>query len=90
MTIQELKEKYKDDKEAISVINDLEAKINNDYVNDNIRLKEENEKLRLNNELLYTKIMNGGKKTEEEADTNAPAFKDYSDEIIKSLRNRKK
>ena len=90
MTIQELKEKYKDDKEALNVIIDLEAKANNDYVKDNLKLKEENDKLRLNNELLYNQIMNGGKKTEEEADTNDPVFKDYSDEIVKSLKNRKR
>lgn len=90
MTIQELKEKFKDDADTLKTLNDLEAKVNKDYLKDNIALNEENKKLKLNNELLYNQIMNGGKCKEGEADTNAPAFKDYSDEIIKSLRNRKK
>ena len=86
MTIQELKEKYKDDADTLKTLNDLEAKVNKDYVKDNIALNEENKKLKLNNELLYNQIMNGGKRKEEEADTNATAFKDYSDDIMKVLR----
>lgn len=86
MTIQELKEKYKDDADTLKTLNDLEAKVNKDYVKDNIALNEENKKLKLNNELLYNQIMNGGKRKEEEADTNAPAFKDYTDDIMKVLR----
>ena len=87
MTIQELKEKYKDDAEAIKVINDLEAKLdNNKYLKDNLLLKAENEKLKQNNELLYNQVMNGGGATEEE--NGAPRFKDYSEEIIKALKNK--
>lgn len=86
MTIQEFKEKFKDDKDALQVINDLEAKINFDYVNDNVKLKQENDKLKLNNELLYNQIMNGGKHKESEVDENAPAFNDYTQDILKQLK----
>lgn len=88
MTIQELKDKMKDDAEALKTIEDLEAKINNDYLTDNIALKKENEKLKFNNELLYNQIMNGAGVKEEIKDDN-PVFKDYSNEIIKELRKIK-
>lgn len=88
MTIQEFKEKFKDDKEALSVINDLEAKVNNNkYIQDNLMLKKENEELKQKNELLYNSIMSGAK-TKEEAEE--PRFKDYSNEINEALRNRKR
>lgn len=87
MTIQELKEKYKEDKELLQVVTDLEAKINNNnYLQDNVQLKKENEKLKQDNELLYNQIMNGAKTKEDE---NTPRFQDYSEEIIKSLKNKK-
>ena len=86
MTIQELKAKYKDDAEAISVINDLEAKINNNkYLQDNLLLQKENAELKQQNELLYNSIMNGANKSE---DANAPRFKDYTNEIMDALRNK--
>lgn len=85
MTIQELKEKYKEDKDLLNVINDLEAKTNNNtYLQDNLQLKKENEKLKQDNELLYNQIMNGAK-TKEENET--PRFQDYTDEIVKALKN---
>lgn len=86
MTIQELKEKYKDDKELLLVVEGLEAKANKNYLEDNLKLKEENEKLKQNNELLYNRIMNGAKSKEEE---DTPRFQDYSKEIENALRNRK-
>ena len=88
MTIQELKDKMKDDAEALKVIADLEAKINTDYLTDNIALKKENEKLNFNHELLYNQIMNGAG-VKEESKNESPVFKDYSDEIIKELRKIK-
>lgn len=87
MTIQQLKEKYKDDKETLQVLNDLEAKINTNYLEDNLNLKKENEKLKMQNELLYNQCMNGAQKTEE--DGQAPRFKDYTAEIDAFLRNKK-
>ena len=85
MTIQELKEKYKEDKELLNVINDLEAKTNNNtYLQDNLQLKKENEKLKQDNELLYNQIMNGAKTKE---DNETPRFQDYTDEIVKALKN---
>lgn len=86
MTIQEFKEKYKDDAEALSIINDLEAKINNDrYIQDNLALKKQNEELKQKNELLYNTIMNGNGATEE---TGAGRFKDYTNEIVEALKNK--
>lgn len=84
MTIQEFKEKYKEDKDAMQIINDLEAKANKNYLEDNLKLREENTKLKQNNELLYNQIMNGAGKKEEE---NAPRFQDYSADIVEALRN---
>jgi hypothetical protein len=87
MTIQELKEKYKEDNEAIKVIEDLEAKINFNYIEDNLKLKQENEKLKLNNELLYNQCLNGGKLKEEKQDDN-PRFVDYTNDILDALKNK--
>lgn len=87
MTIDELKAKYKEDAEALQVISELEKKANTNYLQDNIKLKQENEKLKGDNALLYSQLMNGGKT--EDTD-NAPAFKDYSNDIVEALRNRKK
>lgn len=84
MTIQELKEKYKEDKDLIKFIDNQEAMINNNnYLQDNLKLKEENEKLKQNNELLYSKIMNGAKQKE---DDTTPRFQDYSKEIVEAFK----
>ena len=87
MTIQELKEKFKDDKDTLQVLNDLEAKINTNYLEDNLNLKKENEKLKMQNDLLYNQCMNGAQKKEE--DGPAPRFNDYTAEIDAFLRNKK-
>ena len=88
MTIQEFKEKFKDDKDALKVVEDLEAKVNNNnYIQDNIALKKQVEDLTQKNELLYNTIMNGAKHKEEE--NGAPRFKDYSKEIFDVLKNKK-
>lgn len=86
MTIQEFKEKYKEDKDALKIIDDLEARINKNYVEDNLKLTQENQKLKMQNELLYNQCINGAKKTEEE---EQPRFSDYSKEIDAFLRNKK-
>lgn len=85
LTIDELKAKLKEDAEALEVINDMETKINTNYVEDNIKLKKECEKLKSDNLLLYSQLMNRGAKEEKE---DAP-FVDYSEQIEKALRNRK-
>lgn len=84
MTIQEFNEKYKEDKDALQFVSDLEAKAKKNYLEDNLKLQEENTKLKQNNELLYNQIMNGAGKKEEE---NAPRFQDYSEDIVNALRN---
>lgn len=87
MTIQEFKEKYKEDKDALKIIDDLEAKINKNYVEDNLKLTQENQKLKMQNELLYNQCINGAKKTEE--DGQDPRFTDFTKDIEAFLRNKK-
>lgn len=84
MTKEELKAKYKDDADLIKYIDEQDEKVNKDYLRENLKLIEENKKLKADNSLLYSQITNRGA-TEEKAE--AP-FKDYTDEIIKDLRNR--
>ena len=83
MTIQELKDKLKDDSEALSAISELEKKINTNFVEDNIKLKQENEKLKSDNLVLYNQIMNKGATEEDSAPIS---FKDYTEDIIKALK----
>ena len=86
MTREELREKYKNDTDLINYVESLENQVNVDYVKDNLKLKEENEKLKQNNVLLYNQIINGAKRTEETEET--PRFKDYSNEIVEALKNK--
>ena len=86
----ELKEKYRDDKDLIEFVEDLNTKANTNYLEDNIKLKAENEKLKSHNNLLYSQLMNGGKRKEDEEDGAGPRFHDYTNDIVETLRNRKK
>ena len=85
MTIEELKAKQKDDSELIKFIDEQDEKVNKNYLEENIKLIKENNKLKADNSLLFSQLINSKGATEEK--TEAP-FKDYTDEILKDLRNR--
>lgn len=85
MTKEELKAKYKDDNELIKFIDEQDEKVNKNYLEENIKLIKENNKLKADNSLLFSQLINGKGATEDKAE--AP-FKDYTDEILKDLRNR--
>lgn len=89
MTIEELKAKYKDDNDLIKTIDELQSQVNKNYLEDNVKLLKENEKLKNDNLLLYNQVMNKGGRSEDENEGD-PLFKDYSEQIIEELRNIKK